>query len=502
MAFKQKPGIEVSLEEGKNLANAALENAIDMLNENLTCQNTFVPSQHLLNRHFFLQVRHDIERTLGIQVAISDMDLLTSQTNKMGLALDFIKRYPTADILLRAFNMKESAFDTLLFGYAAMQAYTAYQRPQFLKAASDSWNHARNYALLTEDIKSGARDRLLNYNYLQSSCQGETMAGGVGDGGAVCEAVRRLSAMLFEASSNETYKDAAIQSENFIRKQLYRNQGLILYQKNNQNCKVVTNDFAIQSAGFWIQGLSIWASISGDSSLTSLLSTQILRLKESVLAVTTQTTTEMSWQREDGIQVNDNPPTWNSYLICGLRTAYIRLNSSNTDLKSYIQGYIGVQYNALLDLATRDQSNIYTGSWAGPPSSALEKENQISASEVLISGIPLLFAQNPTNPEPTPSDQPPVDPGVRTTATSAGPIAGGAIGGIVLIAAIVVVLIWYRRRYRLLFHVPSLTPFVQDPDDRTPQPNLRSRNKRGDIGQALEPAINASNPSGPPPSYI
>ncbi|KAK7041619.1 hypothetical protein VNI00_009209 [Paramarasmius palmivorus] len=346
----RKPRIKVSLDERKNLANAALENAV---------------------------VPDDIERTLGVQAAISDMDHLTDQTNNRGLAVDFFSRYPTVDILVRAFNMNDSAYSTLLFGYASMQAHTAYKIPKFLQAASDLWNHARSVALLDEDIKSGTRERLLNYDHLQSSCQGETMAGGVGD--------------------------------------------------------VVLDMHDIDSK---------------------------LALSKALLQQQTKSTGKV-------------------------RMAF--------------------RYNALLDLATRDQSNIYAGNWAGPPSSALDKENQISASEVLISGIPLLFTQNATNPKPTPSDQPPGGPGAKTTTTPAGPIVGGVIGGVAIIAAMAVMLVWCRRRYQQLFYVPSLTPFVQDQGDRTSQPNARSRSMKGEIRRAivpLEPAVCAPIPLEPPPSYM
>ncbi|KAK7041617.1 hypothetical protein VNI00_009207 [Paramarasmius palmivorus] len=140
------------------------------------------------------------------------------------------------------------------------------------------------------------------------------------------------------------------------------------------------------------------------------------------------------------------------------------------------------QYNALLDLATRDQSNIYTGSWAGPATLTPDLWNQTSASEVLISGIPLLFTQTVPNPEPSPSPQPVSN---SSTSTPAGPIAGGVVGGMVVIIA-TIVLLWYRRRRQQLLNVPSPTPFGLDQDSRTTSqrdavsPTTRSHTKGHD----------------------
>ncbi|KAK7041616.1 hypothetical protein VNI00_009206 [Paramarasmius palmivorus] len=148
----RKPGITVLPEERKGLANAALENVIG-----------------------------DMQGTLGVQAAISEMDYLSNQTLNKALAGDFFSRYPTVDVLARTLKVNYSAYDALLFGYASIQAYIVYLDPQHLTAARDSWNLARNYTLLEDDITSGTRNLTLNYDHLQESCQGNTMAGGTAD---------------------------------------------------------------------------------------------------------------------------------------------------------------------------------------------------------------------------------------------------------------------------------------------------------------------------------
>ncbi|EEB91830.1 hypothetical protein MPER_09748 [Moniliophthora perniciosa FA553] len=192
-------------------------------------------------------------------------------------------------------------------------------------------------------------------------------------------------------------------------------------------------------------------------------------IEQSVATVTNRTGV---WQKDNGIQANDNDILENQGFIGGLGEAYERLASSD-NLKNYTASFLAVQYNAVLELATEGQSNVYSGDWSGPPQSAPDVSSQAAASEVLIAGIRLgpgpngSFTSTETSTtaeiETTTSavSSQPSNPTVKSTPT--GAIVGGVIGGVALIVVIALMSWIYRRRRRQNATAPL--PFNAEQDN-------------------------------------
>ncbi|KAG6867344.1 hypothetical protein C0993_004152 [Termitomyces sp. T159_Od127] len=97
-----------------------------------------------------------------------------------------------------------------------------------------------------------------------------------------------------------------------------------------------------------------------------------------------------AWQGSDGIitegvsTTSDNDGVgFKAVFIRGLNEAYAR-NPSNLNLRTLIQSYINVQYNALLDLAAN--GSTYSSNWHGPPQD-FTAWGQLAALDVLTSAI-------------------------------------------------------------------------------------------------------------------
>ncbi|ESK86993.1 glycoside hydrolase family 76 protein [Moniliophthora roreri MCA 2997] len=416
--FKE-PNITVPVDERNSLASDALDIAISMLDGNLTNPG-------------------DIRSTLSLQALMSEFDYMTNQTKYRNKVGEFFSRYTDVSLLSKTMRFNDSITNDLLFGYAAIRAYAAYNDSQFVKAAEVAWASGRRYTLLEEDISSGRG--IPGLDQLQLICQGESMAGGttnIGSERAFNGLETGLSTLLYESSSNDTYLNAARQSAGFIRLHLYQPPGLVLRYILNQDCARPTNSFPIDVTGLWIQGLSILSSITGNSSMIALI-------QQSIVAATTQIG---RWQQENGVQGNDIPCMYNGWFIRGLKTAYNRLGSSN-DLRNYVESYLSVQYNALLDLASINHA-VYAGKWSGPAPLSPGFNNETAASEVLIAGLPVRMQAS--NSTPTSGDEPPqLTVTVASSPTPAsrplGAIVGGIVGGIALIAGIITSLWIYTRK--------------------------------------------------------
>ncbi|KAK7439986.1 hypothetical protein VKT23_017239 [Stygiomarasmius scandens] len=240
-----------------------------------------------------------------------------------------------------------------------------------------------------------------------------------------------LSAALAEATNDQTYAAAAEKSIDFFRTHLYNADNIVqdsISARQNDSCS--TNILILPSnAGLFIEGLAIL--VSQDVSRQQLLEDTISA------AIPNQ-----AWQGPDGVI---NTTIGNLELVRALATVYNR-NSTSSDMRSYIRGYLAVQYNAVIELATEEGSNIYTSLWLGPPSSQFLADNQTAALAALIAAISLTndTATPSGDPIPAPSSSSPA----RSTSTPVGTIVGSVIGGIsfVLITGIAWSLLRRRKR--------------------------------------------------------
>ncbi|KAF5338856.1 hypothetical protein D9758_015561 [Tetrapyrgos nigripes] len=239
---------------------------------------------------------------------------------------------------------------------------------------------------------------------ISKTCQGITMAGGTFWQTDPAESHLNglgtgLSASLAEATSNQTFLNAATQSLSFIHAHLYNIESAVqdnISAKGEEQCAIVDGVFPSNS-GLMIEGLAILAQITGNASTQQLL-------RETVDAAIRNDV----WQGKD-----------DSLLVRGLSAAYYR-NTTPSDMRNYIKDYLGVQYNAILEQATTGQTNIYGSSWVGPPYSTFNAENQTTAISGLLAAIPL------TN------DTLPNTDGDGDDGSNIGPIVGGVIGGITI----------------------------------------------------------------------
>ncbi|PBK61062.1 hypothetical protein ARMSODRAFT_1025971 [Armillaria solidipes] len=453
----KNPNITSSKDERIDIASAALEKAVSMLQPNGQ----------------FNDSAYDTPGRLYGQMA--EFDRLTNQT-----------KYKQT--LQQCFALAESPNYMLNYGYAAARAYAAYQDPDFLDLAVISWTNARRYTISAEQAASGTMD-VKQFN-LSLSCQGATLAGGtyysiypndttlnsLASGFVfiffllkfVVNSAQRstslflvVSALLAEATSNQTYLNAAIESANFIQSQLLNPSYIVLdylSSQSNESCSVFSMSYSSDDSGIFIEGLSILADITRNTSTETLL-------RSAVVAVATDT----SWQGLDGIIATTT--TGGHYIVRALAALYER-NMLSSDLREYIKEYIGVQYNAVIEKATSGGSNIYAMPWIGPPRTSFFSYAQTVGLTALLSAIQLVDDQSPLKSSDSPASS--CTPTAKMTTSPSpskkntmGAVVGGVVGGLAVLALTIVCVLLCRRRHRQGNHTPLA---VDESSSRIPIP--------------------------------
>ncbi|KAK0461879.1 uncharacterized protein EV420DRAFT_1640180 [Desarmillaria tabescens] len=263
------------------------------------------------------------------------------------------------------------------YGYAAARSYTAHQDPDFLDLAVTSWTSARRYTISKEQAASGIVEAVSvidDYNWSFHELRlTATLAGGtyrmidfdaLGLSGTASGAFLVVSALLAEATSNQTYLDAAIESTNFIQSHLLNPSDIVLASissQSNNPCSIQPVTYSYDS-GIFIEGLAILGDITHNASTETLLRSTIVA-----------TTTNPLWQGLDGIVTTTEPG--GLFIMRALAALYER-NTTSSDLRDYIKEYVGVQYNAVVEQArATDGSNIYGLPWTGPPNTSFSGVN-------------------------------------------------------------------------------------------------------------------------------
>ncbi|ESK86267.1 hypothetical protein Moror_16604, partial [Moniliophthora roreri MCA 2997] len=130
--------------------------------------------------------------------------------------------------------------------------------------------------------------------------------------------------------------------------------------------------------------------------------------------------------------------TGDGYMLCGLRTVLSRkwTSEDHTNL-NYIETYMAVQYNAVLDI--RADGDVYGSSWVGHPTTTLDPVGQINAVTVLVSIMPFNTTitgggTNTPRSSITSSSSPP------KSRNSAKASAVDVVGGVIFLSIIAVAL--------------------------------------------------------------
>ncbi|KAF8189560.1 hypothetical protein K438DRAFT_1971675 [Mycena galopus ATCC 62051] len=329
-------------------------------------------------------------------------------------------------------------------------AFVAYNNPVFLEYAIQVWSTAASYTLSQSDVNVGTVP--FKDFAIASTCDSVTMAGGtferknplaptinvLATGGFFV-----LSALLAEATGEQEYMDAAKASLNFISNHLLNSQKVVqdaISARANDSCAASTK--TIQEAynsGLVIEGLAILYSVTSDASIFDMIG-------EMVRAVFKYS----GWQGSNGIIRNGATKSGDPVLPRALATVIAR-SATTAALKSSIEAYLSVQFNAVVDLATTPGSNIYASSWVGPPSSLFSAGHQTSAIQALIRVVNLqnetTMSTSPSNAAPSSQAELSPTPSPRKM-SSIGPIVGGSLGGLILLIGVVTGVVLLRRRQR------------------------------------------------------
>ncbi|KAJ7210598.1 hypothetical protein C8J57DRAFT_1401002 [Mycena rebaudengoi] len=409
----RKAAVSIPLADRVSLANAALEKVVEMLPVDSEFHGTA----------FYEMAEFDIVAQKNTYEALLEKSLSSSIPRQTDLKISKLN-------------------NGLSFGHAAIRAYEAYKNPVFLEFANRSFQFARANTVYPEDVVSGeisGKDSVL-----QGSCNELPLVGGTFTNNNSSDTTLAafsstyflgLSALLAEATSDPIFLEAALQSADFIHTHLLDGDNLVHDSISAVSCAVATGTNSF-NAGLMIEGLSVLATITNNASI-------IASLNDIIAA----TISNPAFQTDEGIIARGGSKLGDMYIVRGLAAAFSR-GFLSPEIREFVQGYLGVQFNAVIDFAR--SGNIYAGAWTGPPSSSFSQANQTSALSTLISAISFPDSSTST---PTPGASPstthsPATLRGKTRAVNAAALAGGIVGGLLLISS--GILSWFilRRRSR------------------------------------------------------
>ncbi|KAJ7231518.1 hypothetical protein C8J57DRAFT_1384819, partial [Mycena rebaudengoi] len=326
------------------------------------------------------------------------------------------------------------------YGHASIKAYAAYKTRTFLDSAVQSWTYNRQYTLSQSDISSGRTS--VKAFPLSTVCDQATMVGGTfwstadQNNSDIRALTTGLSALLAEATPDPVYLQAATESADFIQAHLINAAKIVsdtVAAAKDANC-ALNDPRASYNSGLAIEGLAVLTSITNSASTRVLLND-----------ILSAAVTFNGWQANDGI-IHD---MGGARMVDGLRAAYTR-NVAKPEFRDDIKAYLGVQYNAVLDLSTTSGSNIYSSAWLGPPATTFTGAGQTDGLSALLAVIPLELdpsstGQSSGSPSQTGDNKSPPPPPSKKAPV--GAIAGGVVGGVALLAA-ALLSVWALRQLR------------------------------------------------------
>ncbi|KAE9401141.1 hypothetical protein BT96DRAFT_918985 [Gymnopus androsaceus JB14] len=234
----------------------------------------------------------------------------------------------------------------LVYGYAAMQAHRAYGDSLYLQYAENSWAFGWNWTIKSADVQAGSFPGM-NWT-IPPQCSFGTIAGGTfwqaqGLGNTYINALATgaffvLSALLAEATSNQTYMEAAQSTFTFFTSVLI-SDGIVRDGIPGNSCGQGGNAYPYNS-GLVMEGMAILNSLQPLSNVYSLYN---------IISAATNAT--MFWQPESAhrIIVSDAGPSayghptggGDIHLIRGIMAVHTR--TVDPLLQNYTASYLAIQ---------------------------------------------------------------------------------------------------------------------------------------------------------------
>ncbi|KAF7326070.1 Glycoside hydrolase family 76 protein [Mycena kentingensis (nom. inval.)] len=492
----RKSNITTSLAERRQIANDALQAAVQQLDGN----GQFSDADYPIPAIFYSQLAAFDTATNGTRYRESLMGYFAQAE---GMSKGFGNENVCATFcgydgkaLIRNVRRLQLHY-TLLYGYAAAQAYIAYGDSVFLTYAEAAWEVGSRYTITRDwagNVSAGAGVKSFE---VATSCGGASVAGGTfgttrvddtqltglatghfamcGFEGHIDVANSgrfSLSALLASKSSDPKYLLAAQTSVRFILTQWLNGDNVVLdgmSARKGEDC-TRSGDLQPYDSGMVIEALAIFANagMGGDSDSASAADMAGLMGKIVQGAVE-----EGSWQRGDGVIENvAHGSGGDLFMARGLIAAH-GAKSTSTEMRRYIGAYLAVQYNAVLDLA---RSGDLYGNWVGPPATSFSSVDQTSALGVLVAAVALDDSGSADGAGSTASGVSATSVATSISMTSStstemsqslsserrGPpipaVVAGVVSaslGVVLIAALLVILRFRRKRLREEFLMNS-----------------------------------------------
>ncbi|VDB95869.1 unnamed protein product [Peniophora sp. CBMAI 1063] len=455
----------LSRESRENLAlNAATAIGVDAIDPSSGLSQSIPTTQYMAN--------------LFAGLALQDYNRANNTWTKpvTQLMQDYYRKQGVYDAPGSTGLVEDGNFWALAFYYA----YRTYRQEFLLETAIEIYNHTRATAFVTLDAAASGSGAGRNVSFVQTAnCSDWTFAGGVFASNAVQNNTNvcakcvgpflALSAYLFEATNETVYSEAAQLSVDFMIHHLWN--GTIVYDMFNLNtCTPHPNPLTVNQAGF-IEGLAVWANVTKNATLTSLL-------EEVVSSTTTfpvwslsgspvisgehtlnRFVRSTSHESTESGALKNWAPNLKGLFIRGLAEA--RMRNPGSVIARYVEAYVTIQFNALIDNAqgAAPDDSWYSPQWAGPRASSYNSAGNIAALDVLNTALTFV------SPESSGSSDDPVSTDSHGSSTPTGAVAGGVIGGIAAIAIAVIFTMRHQRRKRATTH--STDVLVTPNEDRS-----------------------------------
>ncbi|VDB84784.1 unnamed protein product [Peniophora sp. CBMAI 1063] len=322
--------------------------------------------------------------------------------------------------------------DAIYWGLTFFYAYRTYRQHSLLDLAIVAYNATYVNGFISPSAAESGTGAGRNVSFSPpSGCSG-TYAGGV----FWTEGVQNnteitaytiapflaLSAYLYEETNQSVYQEAAQLSADFAINHLW-NGTAFSYTFYPLSCTMGGDWITISQ--WLIEGLAVWANVTRNETLTSFLDVAV-----------SNTTTYSVWSLEDGVNQEGLKSTDYTSIDKGIFVRALveaRNRNPGTALATYIEAYITVQFNALLDHARDPNTDFYSTAWIGPPASSFIAGGNIAALDVLNAAFS--FVEDASAPSSS-----------SHKSNKAGVIAASTVSAIVASTGFAIALYFWRQR--------------------------------------------------------